>query len=102
MNVPEPEYNIRKGRVDIIFRLPEKKGKGVPEKKEILDGLMPTELKVYNMVIEGSFVTAGEMAEQIEVTEKTIRNTLTTLVEKGLIVRIGSKKTGKWVKQDRS
>jgi len=51
------------------------------------------------MVVED--ITAKEMADRIGVTERTVRNTMVTLIEKGLVERIGSKKTGRWVRKNR-
>ncbi|MCL2148819.1 MAG: hypothetical protein FWH47_05725 [Methanomassiliicoccaceae archaeon] len=57
-----------------------------------LDGPSVTELIVYIIVSEGNTVTAGEMDEQMGVTEKTVRSALGVLMERALIKREGSKK----------
>ncbi len=98
MNLPDPEYNITKGNVEIVFRLaPKEPVKGIPEKADALDELTAVELDVYNLIAGGDVNTQIEMAELLNVSVMTLRRATTKLTEMGLIERTGSKKSGKWV-----
>ena len=98
MNVPEPEYNIEKGRVEIIFRLTEKKNKDLSKKLDIENDLTATELKVYKVIAEGNAITRMEISEAIGMSDTIVKRAISSLIEKGLIKRIGSDKSGKWVR----
>jgi len=69
----------------------------VHEKNNLLDGLTPTELKVYNAIVEGNVTTANEIAESIGIVTITVWKITARLIEKGLIKRTGSRKTGRWI-----
>jgi ATP-dependent DNA helicase RecG len=98
MNVPEPEYNLEKGRVEIVFRLPEKKNDNVQTKTAVnLSDLTDTESKTYALIREGTVTTAIEMSKVLGITDKTVKRVVAKLVEKGLVKRIGSKNTGRWI-----
>ena len=59
-------------------------------------GLNSTEKKVIAHLLENPEETADGMATAIGVTTRTIERTLKKLQEKGLLVRIGAKKSGSW------
>ena len=52
--------------------------------------------RVYTMLSADDTLTTMQMAERLGVTDRTIRKYLTLLKEKGLIVRVGSNKKGRW------
>lgn len=60
-------------------------------------GLNATEKKVISYVLENQDAKVDDMAIAIGVTKRTIERTLKKLQEKGLLVRSGAKKNGKWV-----
>ncbi|MCL2712685.1 MAG: putative DNA binding domain-containing protein [Methanomassiliicoccaceae archaeon] len=96
MNNPEPEYNLENGRVEIVFKLPEKK------KEDIINipvGLTPSEIKVYCVISEGSSTTRAEISAASGFSEDTVKKAISVLTKKGHITRVGSDKTGKWVKK---
>jgi fido (protein-threonine AMPylation protein)/DNA-binding CsgD family transcriptional regulator len=68
-------------------------------KAESTDGLTATELKIFNVIAEGKLITADDIAEAVGVTGRTVKTIVSTLVEKGLIKRIGSRRSGRWVLQ---
>lgn len=59
-------------------------------------GLNSTEKKVIAHLLENPEETADDLATVIGVTTRTIERTLKKLQEKGLLVRIGAKKSGSW------
>ena len=60
--------------------------------------LKEAERKVYDVICEGVAITRYEIATASGVPERSVRRAIESLTEKGLIVRIGSNKSGKWVK----
>lgn len=51
---------------------------------------------IINLVKEHSNMTTTQMAERLGVTKRTILRDIEALKEKGLIIRVGSEKTGYW------
>jgi predicted HTH transcriptional regulator len=49
------------------------------------------------LIRENSRITAKEMAEKTELSERTIRNILAELQKNQLIERIGARKEGIWI-----
>ena len=60
-------------------------------------GLNATEKKILSYLIEKPEATADDMASAIGVSKRTIERTLKKLQEKELLVRSGTKKSGKWI-----
>jgi len=101
MNLPEPEYSTHLDNLTVTFRLPPKAhAEEIPERAVALDGLTPTELKVYNVITEGLVNTRAEIAESIVMSDAVVKRAISVLIEKGLIKRIGSDKSGRWIKSD--
>lgn len=46
---------------------------------------------------ETSSITRKELAEQLQCSDSTIKRNLASLVNKGIIERVGSDKTGSWL-----
>lgn len=57
--------------------------------------------QIYDMLVEDNEITVREVAEKTFMTEASAQRRLKTLQDKGLIERIGSKKTGHWVVKDK-
>jgi predicted HTH transcriptional regulator len=55
-----------------------------------------TEAFVLAIIREKPYITTAKLAELISKTEKTAERNLTSLKQKGRILRIGSKKNGYW------
>ncbi|MDR2698730.1 MAG: putative DNA binding domain-containing protein [Candidatus Methanoplasma sp.] len=99
MGLPQPEYVLERGRVEITFRLPPKAPtEKIPEKADAADGLKVIELRVYNIITEGNATTRREIAELIGMSDSVVKRAIASLTEKELIKRIGSNKDGRWVK----
>lgn len=56
-----------------------------------------TEKKVIKLLIEKPAYILTELAEQIGVTKRTIERAFSSLQEKKIIERIGSKRDGNWI-----
>ena len=80
----------------------------IPFDEEVLDksknenvglnvGLNKTEKKVVSLLIEDSEYTSDELAAKIGVTKRTIERAFTSLQNKKVIERIGSKRDGSWI-----
>ena len=59
--------------------------------------LSETELTILNLLEINPNYTRNELAESISKTVRTVQRALDSLKEKGLIMRVGSDKTGQWV-----
>ena len=78
-------------------KIPNKIPNKVPNKlHEAFPELQDMVWRVYTMLSSDDTLTTMQMAERLGVTDRTIRKYLTLLKEKGLIVRVGSNKTGRW------
>lgn len=60
-------------------------------------GLNATEKKMLEVLLGNPDETAESMATSLGVTKRTIERNLKKLQEKGILVRSGSRKTGKWI-----
>lgn len=60
-------------------------------------GLNKTEKKVIELLLENANHNSETLAEQINVTRRTIERALKSLQEKNRIERIGSKRDGNWI-----
>ena len=94
MNVPEPEYKLGRGRIDIIFRLPEKEDTDV--QISIPEGLTENEAKICKLIRENERITYVEMAERLGISESTVTRAARSLSKKGMIKRIGPERGGSW------
>jgi len=54
------------------------------------------ERMVLDIILKNEKVTAKIIAENMEISERTVKRYLSTLVEKGIVERIGSDKIGHW------
>jgi len=51
------------------------------------------------VICEGIAITRVDISAASGVSERTVRRAIESLTEKGLIIRVGSNKSGKWIKQ---
>ncbi len=65
--------------------------------KNLNINLNSTEKQILSLLLENSNITVEDMAQDIQVTKRTIERTLKKLQEKGFLARSGSKKSGKWI-----
>ncbi|MDR0778490.1 MAG: putative DNA binding domain-containing protein [Methanomassiliicoccaceae archaeon] len=94
MNIPEPEYNLEDGRIEIVFRLPEKKDVAVPLR--LPEGLTANEAKICELINENAGITVSEIMEHLKVSESTVKRALRSLTKKGIIIRSGPSQGGYW------
>jgi ATP-dependent DNA helicase RecG len=98
MNVPEPEYEFERNLIRIVFRLPEKKDKGVTIKPAVdLSELNDREAKIYTLISLGNVSKLSEISEASGMSLITVRRTLAKLIEKEYLQRIGGDRSGKWI-----
>ena len=69
-----------------------------PVNAEAPGDLTVTEVRVLDIISEGILLTADEIAGAVGVTGRTIKTIVSALTERGLIKRIGSRRSGKWVR----
>lgn len=65
--------------------------------KKKTDEIAESLKQIYDMLVEDNEITVREVADKAYLTEASAQRRLKTLQEKGLIERVGSKKTGRWV-----
>ena len=58
--------------------------------------LNKSELAVYHLIEKAPQNTRQEIADQLNISTRTVDRAIKVLVQKDLIVREGSKKTGRW------
>ena len=54
------------------------------------------ELAILNLIVENPNITQKEIANKIGKSERTVKNRVASLKEKGYIQRLNGKRTGKW------
>jgi predicted HTH transcriptional regulator len=62
----------------------------------LFGGLNETEKEIISLIKENQHIKIFEMAQILSKPVRTIENNIRGLKEKGMITRIGSKKTGYW------
>lgn len=55
------------------------------------------ELALLQLISKNPSITQIQLAEKMQVTDRTIKRKMKSLQEKGLIQRIGGKRNGKWI-----
>ena len=83
--VPEPDENVVQSAMEKVS-----KGK-ICTLNCPLD-----ELAILKMIIENPNITQKEIANRIEKSERTVKNRVASLKEKGYIRRLNGKRNGKW------
>jgi len=97
MGIPEPEFSAETDGIRIIFRR-------APDKNDWQDitdtaDLSDMERKVYLTICKGIATTLKEISEASVVTRISVRRAIASLIEKGLIMRIGNERSGRWIKK---
>lgn len=61
------------------------------------------ETKVLNLINENNKVTINEITSKVNLSRRTVQTIINSLKTKGILVRVGSDKTGHWeiVEKDR-
>ncbi|MGO5230706.1 winged helix-turn-helix transcriptional regulator [Thermoguttaceae bacterium LCP21S3_D4] len=59
--------------------------------------LAEREKQIIELLRKEPDLTRGEMAQHLHCSDSTVKRTLQTMVEKGVIRRIGSNKKGEWI-----
>lgn len=54
------------------------------------------QLAILQLIMENSNITQKEMADRIGKSERTVKNKIASLKEKGYIQRLNGKRSGKW------
>ena len=73
--------------------------KTIKESEVDISGLTETESKVYKLICEGVVIKRGEISVASGVSEVSVKRAIASLTRKGLIIRIGSDTSGRWVKK---
>ena len=68
----------------------------IGDKKENVTDVTDRQHAIINLVKEHTNMTTTQMAERLGVTKRTILRDIEALKAKGLIIRVGSEKTGYW------
>ena len=96
MGVPEPEFSVDADGIRITFRrAPEKKVRK-PTDADIKD-LEEAEFHTYHAICGDEGRTVDELSVVTGLSKATVKRAITSLTEKEMIRRIGSKKAGKWI-----
>ena len=66
-------------------------------KQSVGKKLTSVQESIINLIMDKPNITQPQMANMLNITERTIRNHLKYLIDNSYIKRVGSKKTGKWV-----
>lgn len=74
----------------------------IKKEKEILLKLTETECGILEQIRKNPFITQKELAAAMGVSHAGIRYAMKGLKDKGLVVRIGSNRSGKWRLKDKT
>lgn len=83
--------------VSIKYEQNEFEYKTISRQKVNNDNLTSVQESIIKLIMDKPNITQPQMAKMLNVTERTIRNHLKSLIANDLIKRVGSKKTGEWV-----
>ena len=64
-----------------------------------MPSLTETESNVYMVICEGVATTRGEISADLGISDATVKRAIASLTRKGLIERIGSDTSGRWIKK---
>lgn len=101
--LPAPEYADNAFMLNVTIRNGEINGELNDENGEIngelnsaLLYLNKSELAVYHFIQDNPQATRQDMADSLDISSRTVDRAIKSLIDKKLIERIGSKKTGSW------
>jgi ATP-dependent DNA helicase RecG len=98
MGISYPEFNVGTDGITITFRrAPEKKvaSKNISEIADLTD----REKKVYQVICEGVATKLDDISSASGLSVASVKRATKSLVEKEMIIRVGSKMDGKWVRK---
>jgi len=93
---PAPE--IKEEGTDFIVTFFRERTRNVTSAIHGIKDMTGIESRVYAMICGDSTMTVKEMSASSGISEMSVRRILNSLIEKGLIMRTGSKKTGEWIR----
>jgi len=103
MGLPMPEYVADSNRVEITFKLPEKKGEGQSGKALIdISELSEREAAIFMLICKGDISTFAEISDSTGLSKKAVRIAVNKLAERGFVKKLGGKRYGKWVPYSKS
>ena len=98
---PELKNKIELDEVELVLPLgQEQSGTSFRSKNDRKDDrkeLTERQEIIVGLINENDRITIDEMTEKVKVSEKTIRRELSILYEKGVIIREGGRKDGRWI-----
>lgn len=83
--------------VSIKYKQNEFEYETIRKQKVNANNLTNVQESIIKLIMDKPNITQPQMANMLNVTERTIRNHLKYLIDNNYIKRVGSKKTGKWV-----
>ena len=93
---PELKNKIELDEVELVLPL----GKVANVVKDVVNNdrkeLTERQKVIVNLIKGNDRITIDEMTENVKVSEKTIRRELSVLYEKGILIREGGRKDGRW------
>lgn len=94
--IPEPIWVDNHGFISICFF---KSNKAYAQNvlKDVLKELTDRQRVIIDNVLKDANVTIAQLAENLDVDERTIRRDITTLQKSGILHREGGRKDGQWV-----
>jgi predicted HTH transcriptional regulator len=98
----QEDFEISENFVTACFKFNEHALKilnGKTEDRKSVADMNEMEFKVYAAICESSATTRGELAVATGVSESSVKSAVTSLIKKGFIERVGSDKTGKWIRK---
>ena len=97
---PELKNKIELDEVELVLPLGKKQSgtsfRSNSDRKDDRKELTERQEIIVGLVKENDRITIDEMTEKVKVSEKTIRRELSILYEKGVIIREGGRKDGRW------
>lgn len=101
--LPAPEYTDNAFMLNVTIRNGELSGELNVNNGELNGELNPallylnkSELAVYHLIEKAPQHSRQEISEQLNISTRTVDRVIKSLIQKDLIVREGSKKTGYW------
>lgn len=94
---PELKNKIELDEVELVLPLGKVANVVNNDRKEDRKELTERQKVIVNLIKGNDRITIDEMTEKVKVSEKTIRRELSVLYEKGILIREGGRKEGRWV-----
>ena len=98
---PELKNKIELDEVELVLPLGKKQSgtsfRSNSDRKDDRKELTERQEVIISLIKENDRITIDDMTEKIKVSEKTIRRELSILYEKGILIREGGRKDGRWV-----